>query len=357
MPKKRRILGAKVKFISLVKAGANQVEGLFKTEGETVTFESSLVKTDVEGEFLSLVFLPEVRDAHDDIVSKGVLKRTAHEALREGPKVDLEHSGEPLPPEKAYVAESWIAAKGDTRFAGLKDRFGREVNPEGAWATVLKIEDPALQQEVLKGTYKAVSMGGVGIFAYEEVEKTATPTPPSQGKSIMDETTLKALFEGLSKSIVEGVTKALGEVTKALAPPQPVAPAPSPTPTPAPAPVQKSEDPFEFKGDPLNLNDVQAHKRKLMGAGIAKKVDWSNPEQVAAYEASLAKHAPAQDKSQDDDQFGLSAFFSNREFGKSEQPGEGELFKGSDIAAIANQRQTNGLVTSAVLAKAQQLGA
>ena len=118
---KRRIRNAKITHVSLCQAGKNKLPVLYKADGkDRVRFESLAKATDKfddQGELLTVVYAPEHRDVDGDIASAEAIKKMAYSFARDGQGLDIEHDGKVLPREDAYVAESFLIAKGDERFA------------------------------------------------------------------------------------------------------------------------------------------------------------------------------------------------------------------------------------------------
>lgn len=166
----RRIKKAAIKFISLVPAGANQIEPVYKSDG-SVSF-GTLVKSsanfDDQGELTAVVYAPNMRDAQGDIADADVVKQMAHDFIANGASVDINHDGKPLPKEKARVAETFLVQKSDERFHGWKDTKGNPVDLAGAWATIIKIEDPELRKKYRSGDWAGVSMGGTAVVESEK---------------------------------------------------------------------------------------------------------------------------------------------------------------------------------------------
>lgn len=155
----RRIKKAQIKFISLVPAGANKMPVLYKDDGH-VEFDTLVKASEDAGELLAVVYAPEHRDSQGDIASAEVIKDMAYDAAKRGVEIDLRHDGKPVGRERAYVAESFLIAKGDERFVGWTDRDGGAADLTGAWATVIKIEDPELRRLYREGEWGGVSMAG-----------------------------------------------------------------------------------------------------------------------------------------------------------------------------------------------------
>lgn len=168
----RRIKKAAIKFISLVPAGANKVDAVYKADG-SFSF-SPLVKAsdnfDEEGELLAVVYAPNMRDSQGDIADASVVKQMAHDFIANGAGIDINHDGKPVGKDRARVAETFLVRKTDDRFHGWKDRDGNQVDLTGAWAAVIKIDDPELRKKYRSGEWAGVSMGGTALV---EAEKTA----------------------------------------------------------------------------------------------------------------------------------------------------------------------------------------
>jgi hypothetical protein len=166
----RRIKKAAIKFISLVPAGANLVDTVYKSDG-TFTVGTLLKASDnfdEAGELTAVVYTPNFRDAQGDIADADVVKQMAHDFIAHGASIDINHDGKPLPREKARVAETFLVQKTDSRFHGWKDRNGNAVDLAGAWATVIKIDDPELRKKYRSGDWAGVSMGGTAVVEAEK---------------------------------------------------------------------------------------------------------------------------------------------------------------------------------------------
>jgi hypothetical protein len=174
----RRIKKAKIEFISLVPAGANKMPVLYKDDG-MVEIETLVKASSDLGELTAVVYAPEHRDSQGDIASAEVVKDMAYDAARRGVEIDLRHDGKAVGRERAFVAESFLVAKGDERFQGWKDRDGKQVDLTGAWATVIKIEDPELRQLYRDGKWGGVSMAGQAEVIETEKADGDGETPPS----------------------------------------------------------------------------------------------------------------------------------------------------------------------------------
>lgn len=288
----RRIKSARIKFISLVPRGANQLPVLYKSEDQTAQFDC-IVKDDrfaEHGELTAIVYVPERADSQGDVASAEVIKQMAHDYVREMGAVDVRHNTQALPREKVTVVESFIIQKGDVRFADLKDYSGRPVDATGGWGVVIKVDDGELRRLYREGHWNGVSMFGPAIV--EPISKSAEPIADALAKRLaagrnnnnqeddMDIKELKEALEASNTSLVKTLTDSIVTgLAKALKPE-------------APADDKPNATVVKFEGDPTNIEDVRNHKRKVRAA----LVKWDDPKSVAAYEAELAKEAGEGDK-------------------------------------------------------------
>lgn len=261
----RRIKSAVITTIALCRRGKNGMRTLLKDDG-SVQFET-LIKSSGENELLAVVYAPERPDDDGDFAEAAVIKAMAHEYLRDHRQLDIEHDGKALSKNAAYVAESFIIAKGDSRFADWQDYDGNTVGDlTGAWANVIKLEDPALQK-----AYRDGELDGVSMFGRAAVERVDTKAASkrvadrlgksrgTQGEIEMNKEEMLALFSGFKAEITTMVKSTLDAL-------KPVEPKPENKPSPT-APV--------FKGsvtDPKALeqyeNDLRAYEmQKALDAG------------------------------------------------------------------------------------------
>lgn len=296
----RRIVSAKIRFLSLVPRGANQFPTIYKSDSDDTVTISSLVKAtddfDEQGELLSVVYAPEVEDSQGDIASAEVIKEMMQGAAKDGFDLDIRHDGQALSKQDAFVAESFLIQKNDPRFADFKNYQGESVDVTGGWATVIKIENKDLRKAYREGEWDGVSMAGDGVFATEKqdvdgfLEKLAAlmKNNPSDGDLDMDrkelESILKERDEKLTSSIVAEVTKALKpEPTKKEGEAEGEGEGES-TVSKAECPVKKPV--LKSATDPKAL---AAYQKELTAYSLAKDVDWEDPEAVAAYAKAVAE--------------------------------------------------------------------
>ena len=308
----RRIVSAKIKFLSLVPKGANQLPVIYKADDAVEL--SSLVKAgedfEERGELLSVVYAPELRDSQGDIASGNVIKQMMYDAAREGFDLDIRHDGKALSKNDAYVAESFVIQKGDQRFADMKNYKGEPVDVTGGWATVIKIEDEGLRKAYREGEWNGVSMAGTAEFTEDtnkedqfldrlaSLLKTTDPgdidMKPEELTKLLAENN-KALIEGIAKALnpesseEEGVLKQYGSDC-------------SRDDCPKKKGVAKGDDCPVQKPVLKNAVDPKAvaeYQKELVAYNLAKDVDWEDADQVAEYHKAISE--TAEEEVSDDD--------------------------------------------------------
>lgn len=207
----RRIKSAQITHIALCPRGKNRMPVLYKADDSTAQFETLIRASDDAGELTAVVWTPDVPDVDGDFADRSVVKQMAYGFNRDHRQLDLRHDGKTLDKSRAYVAENFIVAKGDERFADWKDYDGTPVNLEGAWAVVIKIDDPELRRAYRNGAWNGVSMFGPAVM--ETVSKTADERVferMTQGVKQMNPEQMLAL----AKSITDGVTQGIANLLK-----------------------------------------------------------------------------------------------------------------------------------------------
>jgi hypothetical protein len=293
----RRIVRAKINFLSLVPRGANQLPVIYKSDDSVEL--ASLVKAtddfDEKGELLSVVYAPEMVDSQGDIASEETIKEMMYDAARDGFDIDIRHDGKALKKSDAFVAESFIIQKGDPRFDGFKNYSGETVDVTGGWATVLKIENRELRKAYRNGEWNGVSMAGTAEFAQEKhddpksfLSKLARflKTSSDDGDIEMKTEELTAILKENNKALVESLAEALTKSGKPEGQPE--------------GDKNKGED--LNKGDDTcpvpkpvlkNATDPKAvakYQKELKAWKLAKEVDWEDPDAVEAYNKSLTEN-------------------------------------------------------------------
>ena len=163
--KTQRIVMAKIDFISLCSKGANTFHTIFKSDDDTQDVELTTICKEMNelGEIHACVYAPEMVDTQGDLASAAVIKSLAHDYLKDGAGIDIKHDEVVLNKEAAFVAESFIIQKGDSRFSDMKNYDGEDVDVTGGWGVVLKINDEGLKEKYRSGEWGGVSMGGMAI--------------------------------------------------------------------------------------------------------------------------------------------------------------------------------------------------
>lgn len=265
---KRRITSAKVTHVSLVSRGANKMPVLMKSGGR-VEFSMLFKAAEEEGLLYCLVYVPEENGAVDtegDVAPRTVVKQMAHGFISNGAHLDVEHDLIVLAAEQASVAETFLVQKGDKRFEGWVDNYGKPVDATDAWAMVIKVSDAGLRKAIKDGR-----IAGVSLFGLAEVEPITKSTSILED---MNEAQLKALLDQRDAALLEAITKAV----KPAAPATPAAPAAAPATPPVEAQVIK------FEGNPLDPKAVAAHKEKVFIASL----DLSKAADIEKLETYLA---------------------------------------------------------------------
>jgi len=151
-----------VLFISLVPAGANKRQVIFKAAGTDEAgrvFDRALVvrKADDGRQVIYGIAYsagsPSATDTQDDFAEAAEVESMAYGFMAKGRTawgVDRDHTYRAL--ESAFVAESWLVRKGDPIFGAPED--------EGAWAVGIKIADRSLYEELKKTGYRGLSIAG-----------------------------------------------------------------------------------------------------------------------------------------------------------------------------------------------------
>ena len=177
------ITDARISFVSLVDKAANQRQFLItKAENGKATFSTygRILKADAETHFVTgIVYEPMVEDSHGNYMTEAEITKAAYWFAKNGDKVDLQHSFEPLP--GATVVENWIA-KADFQ-------IGEDVVKKGTWLMTVEVTDEAVWDGILKHEITGLSMGGIGNYSEEDtdldtVEKGA-PGPGEEKRGLL----------------------------------------------------------------------------------------------------------------------------------------------------------------------------
>lgn len=287
----RRITKARIKYISLVPRGANQLPVIYKADNDGVngTIDFSLLLKasstfDEKGELYGVVYSPELRDSQGDIASAEVIKDMMYDASKNGVQIDIRHNEKALTKDQAFVAESFIIQKGDQRFEGMKNYSGNPVDVTGGWGVVIKIDDPALRKEYREGKWNGLSMGGV---AQVEADKSADTFIDALAKKFGLNTN-NGDFEMKPEELEAALAKnntALVTTLKELV--EPVLKVLSPTKKDGDTDTNKSDTKAPvFSGEPT-VENLRKHRLAVQRYEIIKGIDFNNAESVAKGEEAL----------------------------------------------------------------------
>lgn len=187
------ITDAKIKFVSLVDKAANLKKFLItKAEAGEATFSTfgRIVKADAANHFVTgIVYEPMTEDAHGNFMTEDEITKAAYYFAKNGSKVDLQHSFEPL--DGAAVVESWIA-KADFECGGTPI-------VKGTWLMTMEIENPEIWTAVEKGEITGFSMGGVGVYSEEDVKLEDVNKATAGVANEPEQTEKKGVFKKLAE--------------------------------------------------------------------------------------------------------------------------------------------------------------
>ncbi len=206
--KATEIKNARIQFVSLVDKAANKRQFLLKKANDgkaSFTTYGRIVKTDTENHYVTgIVYEPMEEDSHGDYMTEDEITKAAYYFAKNGDKVDLQHSFEPL--DGATVVENWIT-KADFKIDNEEIR-------KGTWLMTVEITDADIWDKIEKGEVTGFSMGGVGEYSEEdvdlnEVEKNAndkadkkgllTKLAAALGLNIVEKGAMAELYEKRSK--------------------------------------------------------------------------------------------------------------------------------------------------------------
>ena len=193
LKKAYEITDAKIQFVSLVDKAANKRQFLIKKEAggkATFTTYGRIVKADAENHYVTgVVYEPMAEDSHGNFMTEAEITKAAYWFAKNGNKVDLQHSFEPL--DGANVVESWIA-KADFDIDG-------ETIKKGTWLMTVEVADESVWEGIEKGEITGFSMGGLGNYSEEDVElDNVSKQETSEKKGL-----LKQLAKALGLNVVK----------------------------------------------------------------------------------------------------------------------------------------------------------
>ena len=164
LKKAYEITDAKIQFVSLVDKAANLRKFLITKEaGGKASFTTCgrILKTDAANHYVTgIVYEPMSEDSQGNYMTEEEITKAAYWFAKNGDKVDLQHSFEPL--GGANIVETWIA-KADFK-------VGDELVQKGTWLMTVEVTNDEVWAAVEKGEITGFSMGGVGNYSEENVE-------------------------------------------------------------------------------------------------------------------------------------------------------------------------------------------
>ena len=188
------ITDAKISFVSLVDKAANKRQFLLKKAEDgkaSFTTYGRIVKMDADNHYVTgIVYEPMEEDSHGNYMTAEEITKAAYWFSKNGDKVDLQHSFEPL--NNATVVENWVA-KADFK-------IGDEIVKEGTWLMTVEVADEGVWDSIEKGDITGFSMGGLGIYSEEDVELSDVN---KQQEASEKRGLLKKLGEAMGIGVVE----------------------------------------------------------------------------------------------------------------------------------------------------------
>lgn len=187
------ITDAKIQFVSLVDRAANKRPFLLTKadDGEaTFTTYGRIIKADEDSHYVTgIVYEPMEEDSHGNFMTEEEITKAAYWFAKNGDKVDLQHSFEPL--DGAAVVENWIA-KADFEIDG-------EAVKKGTWLMTVEVTDESTWEDIEKGNITGFSMGGLGNYSEEDVDLDNVSKQENSKKKGL----LKQLAKALGLNVVE----------------------------------------------------------------------------------------------------------------------------------------------------------
>lgn len=148
-----KLRNSNITHISLVKAGANKKNIIYKSSKKNPNYEKmiKISKNDEEkGVVYGIVYSPDEIDTQGETADAKEIEKAAYTFMKglNGTNIDREHD---FKPDGAYVAESWIVRENDALFKSEKI---------GSWAVAIKLENDELKEAVKNGEIAGLSMAG-----------------------------------------------------------------------------------------------------------------------------------------------------------------------------------------------------
>lgn len=321
---KKRILKAKIDFLSLCPRGANTLQTVYKDEnGQEQNISLSVLSKGMndQGELIACVYCPELVDSQGDVASAEVIKEMAYDFAVNGQGIDIRHNNQSVPKDQAFVAESFIIQKADPRFADMKTYAGEAVDVTGGWGTVVKIENEELRKLYKSGEWGGISMGGLMLTKAESdegaISRMCAAIAKAFGKNLpkdteidMDAKDLKPILEENNKALVAAFKEAL----------KPAAPG-------TPEPVSKEQQPALTLGmgypkpclkEGASEAEISRFEKEMEIYELSKAVDRSNLQSIRDFQVMAKQIATGKESTSGSPASPYGSFFAtNQEVKKS----------------------------------------
>lgn len=210
------ITDAKIQFVSLVDKAANKRQFLLKKAADgqaSFTSYGRILKTDAENHYVTgIVYEPLAEDSQGNFMTEAEITKAAYWFAKNGDKVDLQHSFEPL--AGAAVVENWVA-KADFEVDGQPVK-------KGSWLMTVEVTDDEVWAAIEESKITGFSMGGLGNYSEEDVvlEKQGLLQQLAAALGFGDKPVTKAgkKLSDKNRETLTGIYESLGAFLKELEP-------------------------------------------------------------------------------------------------------------------------------------------
>lgn len=210
------ITDAKIQFVSLVDKAANQRQFLLKKAADgkaSFTSCGRILKKDAANHYVTgIVYEPLAEDSQGNFMTEAEITKAAYWFAKNGDKVDLQHSFEPL--SGAAVVENWVA-KADFAIDGQPVK-------KGSWLMTVEVTDDEVWARIEENKITGFSMGGLGNYSEEDVvlEKQGLLQQLAAALGFADKPVAKAgkKLSDKNRETLNGIYESLGAFLKELEP-------------------------------------------------------------------------------------------------------------------------------------------
>lgn len=220
----QELLLTKISAVALVDEGANLIHGIAKARGEGSPMVVAPITKRVGKTLYSLVFVPNMIDAHGHWMRAETIEKGCHTHNAAGAPLNVMHKGKALTRDQAFVAEQFILQGTDDRFPKV-DNLGRDIEHKGAWAQITKILDPDLagfdevSLEIAAGDGFLVPTSDEDLAILKSKGGEKPPSTDTNTDSVMSDDLLKELLDGQKKQneTLSALSESNALIAKALA--------------------------------------------------------------------------------------------------------------------------------------------